>query len=231
MSEYNCDFRKKPSVYYNSDRREMMKVFPPEMKTVLEIGCAEGNFGKLLKSTFSAEVWGVEMLAEAAEKAKRVLDRVHVGNIEKGEIDLPIDYFDCIVFNDVLEHLRDPWEVLRKIKRNLKDDGYVVASIPNVRHFWNIVNLLFRSKWEYTDSGVLDKTHLRFFTSKSIGTMFKRCGFEIINLEGINGISAWKFRLLNPLLLNSLEDMRYTQFACLARKLALVENLGPEVPL
>lgn len=208
----------KPNIYYSS-REEMLRFIPQNAKKILDVGCGEGRFGHLLKSQRSAEVWGIELDNSAAEKADKILDKVIVGNIEDDNLLLPEKYFDCIVFNDILEHLRYPWIVLKKVLRNIKLDGYVVASIPNIRHYENMKRLLLHKEWEYTDMGIMDKTHLRFFTEKSIRNMFERCGSHIVTLEGINGSTfSWKLGLFNKLVFNSLDDMRYIQFACVAQK-------------
>ena len=208
----------KPNIYYSS-REEMLRFIPQNAKKILDVGCGEGRFGHLLKSQRSAEVWGIELDNSAAEKADKILDKVIVGNIEDDNLLLPEKYFDCIVFNDILEHLRCPWIVLIKVLSNIKLDGYVVASIPNIRYYENMKRLLLHKEWEYTDMGIMDKTHLRFFTEKSIRNMFERCGYHIVTLEGINGSTfSWKFGLFNKLVFNSLDDMRYIQFACVAQK-------------
>ncbi len=114
------------------------------------------------------EVWGVELSQQAAAEAQSKLDKVFVGSIEDGTLLLPEGFFDCVVFNDVLEHLVNPWAVLTSIKMFMQPDAYVVASIPNVRYFDNIKQLLKHKQWKYEDEGILDKTHLRFFTIESI---------------------------------------------------------------
>ena len=208
----------KPDWYY-SDRKEMVKFIPPNVTRMLDVGCGEGRFSQIIKSILSVEVWGIEIYKAAAEKAKTVLDNVLIGDIERGEITLPDDYFDCILFFDVLEHLHDPWTVLQNIGKSLKERGYIVASIPNIRHYEIVKDLVLYRRWEYESWGVLDKTHLRFFTASSIIKMFERCGYNIITMEGIRGGKfPWKFGLLNRILLNSLDDMRYLQFACVATK-------------
>ncbi len=219
MSDNFAESEKKSGSYYNHPRTEMLKFIPPNTSTVLDVGCGEGHFGRIIKTTFSAEVWGAEINGKAAEKAREVLDKVFIGSIEKGEIILPHDYFDCILFNDVLEHFCDPWKVLMDIKKHLKEGGVIVASIPNVRFIQNVINLVIRGNWDYVDEGILDRTHLRFFTKNSIAKMFEKSGYEIMALEGINGGRfPWKFGLLNFALLNLLDDMRYLQYACVVRK-------------
>ncbi len=128
--------------------------------------------------------------------------------------DMPEDVkVDCIVFNDVLEHTVDPWSVLRETKRHLNVGGCVVASIPNVRYLPVLIDLIFRSRWEYVDEGVLDRTHLRFFTRSTIEEMFASSGLKIARLEPINPFR----RRGGALLKGVLGDTRYLQFAVLAR--------------
>lgn len=104
----------------------------------------------------------------------------------------------------------------------------MVASIPNVRYFDNMWNLVVHQDWQYTDCGILDRTHLRFFTRRSILATFKDLGYCVECLEGINPLEEChpyrtrKFNLLNWLLFNKIEDMRYLQFAVVAHPLALV---------
>lgn len=213
------EINKKPQEYY-SDRGDMIKYVPDTVNTLLDFGCGEGLFGHTLKQKRNIVVWGVELFEKEANKAKDKLDRVLVGNIELNHLDLPDDYFDCVAFNDVLEHLQYPWIVLNKIKKYLKKGGYVIASIPNIRYYEVVKKLLLNKEWEYEDSGVMDKTHLRFFTIKSIRKMFEKCGYTVATLEGIEFVEfPWKFNILNKLLFNKIDDMRYTQFACIARYL------------
>jgi hypothetical protein len=110
--------------------------------------------------------------------------------------------------------------VLGDIKRTLSPGGYIVASIPNIRVYENMKRLLIRKEWEYTEHGIMDKRHLRFFTKKSIRRMFERCGYQIVTIEGINGGNfPWKFGLLNRVLFKALDDMRFSQFACVGQKI------------
>jgi hypothetical protein len=97
----------------------------------------------------------------------------------------------------------------------------VVASIPNVRYFFNMWNLVVHQDWQYTEQGILDRTHLRFFTRRSILATFESLGYCVECIEGINPLGrSRKFHLLNWLLFNKIEDMRYVQFAVVARPLA-----------
>jgi SAM-dependent methyltransferase len=209
---------KNETEYYSQARSEMLKFLPDDIERVLEIGCAEGNFGCLVKKIKGIEVWGVEISEEAAQKAMGKLDHVLIGSIENDELDIPLNYFECIVFNDVLEHLAYPWFVLEDMKKYLKGDGYVVASVPNVRYFHNVKNLILNEDWEYEDKGILDKTHLRFFTVKSLRRMMEKCNYKVIAIEEINSMGmSWKYNLLNILFMQKIKNMRYMQIGCLAK--------------
>jgi 2-polyprenyl-3-methyl-5-hydroxy-6-metoxy-1,4-benzoquinol methylase len=128
--------------------------------------------------------------------------------------DLPAgESFDCIVFNDVLEHVVDPWSMLDRAKERLAPGGRIVASIPNVRHYIVVRNLALRGRWDYADWGVLDRTHLRFFTRASIEELFETADMAIETFEPINPIK----NLRSAFLVGPFRDMRYLQYAVVAR--------------
>jgi len=136
--------------------------------------------------------------------------------------------FDCIVFNDVLEHMIFPEQALQYAKSLLAEGGVVVASIPNIRSLVTLFRLLFRAQWEYTDSGVLDKTHLRFFTKSSIVDMFEREGYALEEICGINlqrdcvsGRLWAAYAVANALSLGKFTDLRFLQFAVVAKPVSV----------
>jgi len=207
----------KPAGYYWNEREEMLRFIPKDARLVLEVGCGGGIFGSAVKRVSGAEVWGIEIDNEAASAAKDKLDKVIIGDVSEIIPNMPDKKFDCIVFNDMLEHLVDPFSVLITIKSKLTPKGVIVCSIPNVRYLPVLRRLLVDKQWKYEDWGVLDRAHLRFFTKKSIVGTFNELNYEILQLEGINGINSWKFNLLNMLLLGNISDTRYMQFACVVR--------------
>lgn len=217
---------KKPDHYYRLPRREMLQYVPSDARRILEIGCGDGLFGHALKrnrasSGVEIEVTGIEIVAERAAVAASHLDKVLVADVERDELELPSSYYDCIVLNDVLEHLVSPWQALTRLATYLRGGGYVVASIPNVRYWGVIKGLVIDGDWRYEGDGVLDVTHLRFFTRRSIGRMFEECDYEVINITGINPmVRGWKFELLRLLSGGALNDIRYWQFAVVAKKRA-----------
>lgn len=157
------------------------------------------------------------MNADAAAQAREKIDTVLMGDIATLVEKLPDAYFDCIICNDVLEHLVDPYSILSAFKEKLSGKGVVVFSLPNVRHLSNLKNLLVKKDWKYLDEGILDKTHLRFFTEKSIRRMFDDLGYTLVTLQGLRPVHSWKFTLLNMIALGQLSDARYLQFAGVAK--------------
>ncbi|MBK9436395.1 MAG: class I SAM-dependent methyltransferase [Chloracidobacterium sp.] len=129
---------------------------------------------------------GIEPSTDAAASASQKLDKVIHGTFQAGVTDLEGQRFDCIVFNDVLEHLVNPEIALNDSKKYLSDEGVLVASIPNILHFYQIWSILKEQDWKYEESGILDNTHLRFFTKKSIIRMFEEHGYKVVRIEGIN---------------------------------------------
>jgi len=205
-----------PRAYYSNVRKDMLKYIPETVHRTLEFGCGHGGFSTLLKEKFGAETWAVEKDPASAKKAAEKLDKVISGDAADFVDELPDGYFDCMMFFDVLEHLPDPYSLLCSLKPKLAPGGLIVASIPNIRYYRTLKDLVIHGNWDYKDHGPLDKTHLRFFTFKSIAKTFKGLGFDIIRLEGIHPTSSRTYKVLNTLLLGLLFDVRYKQFAVVA---------------
>ncbi len=163
--------------YYENPRPEIQGIVGPNARRILDVGCGSGSMAWHLKTDNAAEVWGVEPIASAAVKARERLDNVINSSVENAMKLLPDYYFDAIIFADVLEHLVDPFALLGKMKYKLAPDGFVVASLPNVRHS-SVIRMLLAGNWEYQDYGLMDSTHLRFFTRKSAVQMFTNAGYE-----------------------------------------------------
>ncbi|WP_299608029.1 class I SAM-dependent methyltransferase [uncultured Aquimarina sp.] len=212
------DYDNKPDNYFNNTRHEMLDFLPKNTKTLLDVGCGEGAFASMIKEKFQTETWGIELMKEEGEKAKKLLDKVFIGDVEGFIDELPDDYFDTIYFNDVLEHLVDPYVVLEKMKSKLSKDGVIISSIPNMRYHSALKNLVLNKNWEYEDHGIMDKTHLRFFTGKSIANMYTRLGYKIITHKGINKTKSIKPYFYNLPFLFTAMDMRYLQYATVVKK-------------
>jgi 2-polyprenyl-3-methyl-5-hydroxy-6-metoxy-1,4-benzoquinol methylase len=199
--------------YYSQNRAEMRDFVPANIERMLEVGCAAGEFAASIRADNPGVViWGVEPSREAASIAARRLDKVIRCSFEPGIPELVGQKFDCVVFNDVLEHIPDPENILRETRQYLTEGGVIVASIPNILYFYEITKILITEDWEYRDSGILDKTHLRFFTRKSIVRLFRSAGYEIQEIRGINAFAGKKFRIANLLTLGRLSDWKFVQF-------------------
>ena len=204
--------------YYASKRDDVIEIVPVGVKKVLEVGCGMGFTGRAIKEREApgVEVTGIEIVPEVAEKAKENLDRIIVGNVEN--IGLPFDkeYFDCIIYGDVLEHLIDPWKVLKRHCVFLKKGAYMVMSIPNIAHY-SIFKMLWRKEWNYEDMGILDNTHMRFFALNNIKSMISGAGLEIIKLNRKIGASKSK-KFFNKIFCGALTEYMTKQYIILARK-------------
>ena len=204
--------------YFKGKRNELEKFIPSNVKTVLEVGCGEGGFRASFDN--NVEYWGVEPNKEVSEIAESKLYKVFNATYEEVEQDIPESYFDLIVCNDVIEHMVDHDYFFKNIKDKMKEDGKLLISIPNVRFINNLYNLIFKKDWKYEEEGILDKTHLRFFTKKSLVDTLKGHRYKINNFEGINKLNPKGFKKMIKylLLLTGNEDTLYLQFAVLISK-------------
>lgn len=210
-AEFGCQ-------YYASVRPEMAKLLTNPVHRALDIGCGNGAFAAHLKqSGLASEVWGIEIFESAAKDAAAVLHQVLIGDAANQIQHLPVGYFDAIFFNDSLEHMADPYTLLDKIKSHLAPGGVIIASLPNVRHIRTLFELIVKRDWHYRDTGVLDRTHLRFFTQKSARRMFEEAGLNVELSKGIEPTKEWYLHALNILTFKIFDDTLYYQFAWRAR--------------
>lgn len=170
---------------YVGPRKDILNLVPGNVGKVLDVGCSVGALGGQIKKKFGAEVIGIELDEKMAKAARKKLDKVITGDLDEINLNdyLKPHYFDCLIFADVLEHLKDPWCVLKNSLKFLGDEGVVIASIPNIRHYTTLFNLLFQGNWPYRERGIHDRTHLRFFTLKNIRKLFQEANLEIVLLE------------------------------------------------
>lgn len=165
----------------NSALLRMVEQHLPDGGSVLDVGCASGGLLAALGDR-AGRSEGIEVDPAAAARAEQFADAVHVGPIE--DLDLPAETFDVVVLGDVLEHLVDPATVLARIRTLLVTGGCIVVSLPNVGH-WTIRWELLRGRWEYRSTGILDDTHLRFFTWESGSQLLQASGYQIVDRKPI----------------------------------------------
>jgi 2-polyprenyl-3-methyl-5-hydroxy-6-metoxy-1,4-benzoquinol methylase len=171
----------------------MLKLITPGAR-VLETGCANGRFSAVLHE-IGCKVTGVEIDAGAAQQAEQFCEQVSVGNLEDAHVRdrIPGD-FDIMIFGDVLEHLVEPWKVLSDLRSHLNPSGYIVVSIPNIAHWDGRMGLLV-GRFDYTRDGLLDATHLRFFTQRTAKELIEQSGYHIVELGRTYSLPRWVYRI------------------------------------
>ena len=179
-------YHAKPAAYYANARRDWLRALPRRAElAVLEIGCGSGATGALALSEGLCRRWvGVERHGPAATEAEGVLTSVHAGDVESLELPYPESSFDVLVMGEVLEHLREPAAALIRLAKFVRPGGLALASTPNVGH-WRVIAGLALGRFDYEDEGVMDRTHLRWFTPASLAEMFAAAGFTDVAVNGM----------------------------------------------
>jgi 2-polyprenyl-3-methyl-5-hydroxy-6-metoxy-1,4-benzoquinol methylase len=171
-----------PTDIYN---QQLFDIIPETLQSIIEIGSGSGVLAQAIKHrTPATQYIGVELDPEYASLSSRYCDVVLTDNIEKPSEELRnyIQTTSAIVFSDVLEHLYNPWQTLKFLRSEISKECSIYASIPNIQH-WSIIFGLISGNFNYTDSGLLDRTHIRFFTKSTIISMFNDCGFEVKSIS------------------------------------------------
>ena len=185
-----------PADYYTKNRSDLATHLEGTAHRVLDIGCGTGNLGASLKrSNIATEVIGIELDARAADTALATLDGVHLIDLSREPLPSDFGKFTAVFLADVLEHLPDPWRLLKDLHPHLTDDAQLIASIPNISAVTVIYPLLFKDAFTYRDSGILDRTHLRFFTRQSALQLFRDTGYGAI-VVGKNTVAVRRGPLL-----------------------------------
>lgn len=173
---------------YIRPRKSIIKLIEGNQLTILDVGCANGANGKyLIENSIASTMIGFEYNAEMAEEAKKNYDQVFVGDLDELDILALLNgkKFDYVLFGDVLEHLKDPWNILKKISIALKPKGKIILSIPNVQHIDVFIHVYIKGVWPHNERGIFDKTHLRFFTKKTILELIDGAGLEPIKFKRV----------------------------------------------
>lgn len=205
----------KDSKYYESERKDIIALIPNDARRILDIGCGFGLMGKKLKGERDIEIVGIENEEKVINIARDNVDELIIGDVEDLKPPFEQGYFDCLVYGDVLEHLKEPWKVLKEHTYYLKKGGWCIASIPNISHY-SIIKSLLNNKWEYASSGILDETHLRFFTLEGIRKIFRDAGYTIEEERKYIRASKSK-KLLNKLLRGRIEHLLTEQYIIKAK--------------
>ncbi len=206
--------------YFKYVRTDLIQVIAKGAHSILEVGCAEGATGAALKANGCAgQVTGIELDADAARLASTRLDRVIFADVEKIDFlkeALVPESFDYIICGDVLEHLRDPWYQLERLLILLKVGGKLIVSLPNIRYYGVLFPLMFNDDFTYQAAGILDRTHLRFFTKSSSEKMLKSAGLTNLKLKSL--MNKRRDKLLNLLSAGLLSGLVSPQWLIVGTK-------------
>jgi 2-polyprenyl-3-methyl-5-hydroxy-6-metoxy-1,4-benzoquinol methylase len=212
------DYSQKPLEYFEGARKPFVDALPPNPNArLLEIGCGSGaTAAYALAEGKCGWCCGVELCEGPAEEARKKLQQVIVGDVERIDFDFAGNYFDVLLMSEVLEHLADPWALLRRLFKLMKPGAVVIAGSPNVSNRFVIATLL-RGDWPQESKGVFDATHLRWFTPASYQRMFEKCGFVVTHVGPASPLRP-KARLFNALTCKRLEHLLHSQISLQARK-------------
>jgi 2-polyprenyl-3-methyl-5-hydroxy-6-metoxy-1,4-benzoquinol methylase len=213
----------KKQTYFSNPRLDLISLLPQNKNNkILEIGAGGGDtLVKIKELNLASEVVGVELFDMPHTNQRHPsIDRMIICNIETTELSLPDNYYDAIVCGDVLEHLLDPWAVVVKIARHLKTGGLLIVSIPNFREFKNLIKVVIKGDFTYEESGILDKTHLKFFCKKNILQLMELGPFSVAkvstNLEYTPYVT--KKHIFNKLTFKVFEEFLALQYIVVSAK-------------
>lgn len=204
-------FEKENITYYSWLRDDVFKFIPEglQLNSILDVGCGEGiNLEYLKKNKCAQKTTGIEINSEIAKRAGERVDVIINQSVEDKSLVLPKNEYDLILCLDVIEHLYDPWTVLKKLEASLKPNGVIISSIPNIQH-WNVILHLFRGRWDYKKAGFWDSTHIRFFTRKTIISMVDGAGLHVKKIYSMMGKEVHALNFMTLKIFDSFFAFRY----------------------
>jgi SAM-dependent methyltransferase len=197
--------------YFAGARRTFLDLLPASPHArLLELGCGNGNTAAAaLAQGKCGWACGIELCDAPAAQACAKLDQVIVGDIEHLSLDLPPASFDVLLMSEVLEHLRDPASVLLRLRTLMKPGAIVLAGSPNVCHY-SVILMLLRGRWDYEPEGIMDETHIRWFSPATYRQLFEKTGFVVDHVRPAFPLHT-KARLANTLMLRRFEYLFHSQ--------------------
>jgi len=202
--------------YYENVRKDLLNLIPEVHRkgVLLEIGAASGNTLVYAKdNNYATSIYGIELCnLNDSNQHNSIIDGFFIGNIEEIEFPFKDRVFDIIIIGDVLEHLVSPDKVLLMLKKYLKKNGQLIVSLPNFRHYSILKKIIFNKTFEYEDSGILDKTHLRFFCKKDMVKLFEKNGYKVSLLKSGIENDREKIKFFNKITLGYFEDLFTVQY-------------------
>lgn len=201
----------KSTEYYSHLRLDVAELVPEGNNRILDVGCGRGTLLAYLRESGKASLTvGVDIL-----ESEPPIDRYFRADIETFELPYPPGYFDVIICADVLEHLIFPWNTLQRLVRLLRRGGTLIASIPNIRHVKVLAQIALKGTFRYTDEGILDRTHLRFFCKRDMIELMRQAGLRVERIHyHLRGKALWA----NRITLGVLEEFLVVQYLLLCRQ-------------
>jgi 2-polyprenyl-3-methyl-5-hydroxy-6-metoxy-1,4-benzoquinol methylase len=206
--------------YFAFARKEIDQLLPPQCGRVLEVGCGSGaTLGWLRQTKRSSHTVGIEIFEAAALSARAHVDEVSCLDFEKEDLPDGHGRFNLVLCLDVLEHMVNPWAVVdRLVVDYLAPGGTLIVSLPNVRHYSVAIPLLFQGRWEYQGAGLLDRTHLRFFTRDTALRLVSHMDLEAVHCVGSGFEWGTRKSIFNALTVGFFKDLLTYQYLLCARK-------------
>jgi SAM-dependent methyltransferase len=218
--------------YYRNPRSEMLAFLPENRRRVLEVGCGVGAF--ISSITGCEEKWGIEPTA-AGGVAEPSLTKLLVGSFNEVKEHLPKRYFDLVICNDVIEHMTDHRAFLNELREYIAEGGMLIGSLPNVCFYDTLFRAIFENDWQYVEAGILDRTHIAFFTTKSFRKILEETGYSVVRMQGIfydykiAGDKRTRFyrllaKIAGKITMGRLSHMRHFQFGFQAVPMVIDEH-------
>lgn len=205
--------------YYSLVRRELFPLIVGRQWRVLEVGCGDGATLQALKQLgVAAETWGIELYVPAARRAARRVDHLLQGDVESMKLPFQRGQFDVILLPDVLEHLREPWALLSRLRPFLRNNGQIIVSVPNLQHLSVLRTVFWQGEFDYQDAGIMDRTHLRWFTRRTIVSSLENAGYVVTQVVGQGGQLTWGKKLIDWFLGGRWQIMVTAQWIVVGRK-------------
>lgn len=216
-------YKTKTERYFSNARVDLLNLIPEDKKmgSILEIGAGSGDtllYAK--KNGFADKIYGIELCKiDNSHQNSSEFEQFIIGNIEELEFSFEEEIFDVIICGDVLEHLINPYEIVLKLKKYMKKDALFIASIPNIRYWRVLKEIVFDGDFKYVEAGILDKTHLRFFCKKNMKELFKKSGLDIQDIVSNIYLGGGKTEFFNKITFKTFEEFLTTQYHIVSKKI------------
>jgi SAM-dependent methyltransferase len=211
----------KSKSYHGSIRKPLLDFIPLQNRngTTLEIGAGSGdNLIYAKKNGYAKVIYGIELVEiDGSFQKSNEFEQFIIGNIEHMELNFKNELFDVIVMGDVLEHLVDPYSIIREMKKYLTPNGVFVASIPNIRNLKTFRNIFVRGSFKYEDEGIFDRTHLRFFTKKNMIELFENNDCKVQRIKSSLEFKSGSVAFKNKITFGIFEEFLASQYYILAK--------------